>query len=119
MINGSTLDVEAIKSTRYKAYKFRIFPKESQKVLLAKTFGYVRLVYNHYLDVKTKRYEENKKSLSYTECASDLVKLMKEKDFFKEVNSIALQQAQRHLDNAYKYFFRDKTVAMSNMSFCS
>ena len=95
---------------RHKAYKFRIYPTESQKVLLEKTFGCVRLVYNHYLDVKTKRYEENGKSPSYTECASDLVQLKKEKEFLKEVDSIALQQSLRHLDTAYKNFCRDKKV---------
>ena len=97
-------------NTKHKAYKFRIYPNESQKVLLAKTFGCVRLVYNHYLDLKTKSYEENGKSPSYTECASDLVQLKKEKEFLKEVDSIALQQSLRHLDNAYKNFFRDKKV---------
>ena len=94
----------------YKSFKFRIYPNESQKVLLAKAFGCVRLVYNHYLDLKTKSYEENGKSPSYTECASDLVRLKKEKEFLKEVDSIALQQSLRHLDNAYKNFFRDKKV---------
>ena len=94
----------------HKAYKFRIYPNESQKVLLAKTFGCVRLVYNHYLDLKNKSYEENRKSPPYTECASDLVQLKKEKVFLKEVDSIALQQSLRHLDTAYKNFFRDKKV---------
>ena len=97
-------------NTKHKAYKFRIYPNESQKVLLAKTFGCVRLVYNHYLDLKNKSYEENRKSPPYTECASDLVQLKKEKEFLKEVDSIALQQSLRHLDNAYKNFFRDKKV---------
>ena len=97
-------------NAKHKAYKFRIYPNESQKVLLAKTFGCVRLVYNHYLDVKTKSYKENGKSPSYTECAADLVQLKKEKEFLKEVDSIALQQSLRHLDIAYKNFFRDKKV---------
>ena len=44
-----------------KAYKFRIYPNEEQKVLLAKTFGCVRLVYNYYLDCKIKAYEKDKK----------------------------------------------------------
>ena len=95
---------------KHKAYRFRIYPNESQKDLLTKTFGCVRLVYNHYLDVKTRSYEENGKSPSYTECASDLVQLKKEKEFLKEVDSIALQQSLRHLDTAYRNFFRDKKV---------
>ena len=95
---------------RHKAYKFRIYPNNEQQVLLAKTFGCVRLVYNHYLNMKTKTYEESGKSLSYTKCAADLVDLKKEKSFLKEVDSIALQQALRHLDTAFQNFFRDKKV---------
>lgn len=95
--------------TRHKAYKFRIYPNKEQQVLLAKTFGSVRLVYNHYLIAKTRTYEESGKSLSYTKCAADLVALKKEKEFLQEVDSIALQQALRHLDTAFQNFFRDKS----------
>lgn len=95
---------------RHKAYKFRIYPNAEQQVLLAKTFGSVRLVYNYFLDVKTRLYEETKKSMSYTQCAAELVSLKKEKPFLKEVDSIALQQSLRHLDTAFQNFFRDKKV---------
>ena len=30
-----------------RAYKFRIYPNDEQKILFAKTFGCVRMVYNH------------------------------------------------------------------------
>lgn len=93
-----------------KAYKFRIYPNEEQRVLLGKTFGCVRLVYNHYLDMKVKAYKDNNKSLTYNDCAKDLVNLKTEKEFLKEIDSIALQQSLRHLDTAYKNFFRDKKV---------
>ena len=95
---------------RHKAYKFRIYPNTEQQVLLAKTFGSVRLVYNHFLGVKTKLYEEEKRAMSYTQCAAELVSLKSEKSFLKEVDSIALQQSLRHLDTAFQNFFRDKKV---------
>ena len=44
-----------------KAYKFRIYPTEEQKLLSAKTFGCVRLVYNYYLEQKIKLYQKEKK----------------------------------------------------------
>ena len=91
-----------------KAYQFRIYPNKEQEVLLAKTFGSVRLVYNHYLELKSKTYEETGKSLSYSKCASDLVGYKREKAFLTEVDSIALQQALRHLDMAFQKFFREK-----------
>lgn len=96
--------------TRHKAYKYRIYPNKEQQVLLAKSFGSVRFVYNHYLDVKSRTYEETGRSLSYTDCAKDLVVLKKEKIFLQEVDSIALQQALRHLDTAFRNFFRDQKV---------
>lgn len=93
---------------RHKAYKFRIYPNSAQQVLLAKTFGCVRLIYNHYLAAKTQTYEKTGKMMSYTKCATDLVMLKKEKMFLREVDSIALQQALRHLDTAFQNFFRNK-----------
>lgn len=94
-------------SIHNKAYKFRIYPNQQQKVLLAKTFGSVRLVYNHYLDMKMKAYQQTQKSISYKQCAADLVAFKKENDFLKEVDSIALQQSLRHLDTAYQNFFHN------------
>ena len=91
-----------------KAYKFRIYPDDKQKNILARTFGCVRFVYNYYLDKKIKRYEEDKTSISYTECAKELarIKQTEEYSFLKEVDSIALQQSLRHLDIAFQNFFR-------------
>lgn len=97
-------------STVNKAYKFRIFPNAAQKDLFTKTFGCVRFVYNYYLAARSNTYKETGKSLSYTKCAADLVLLKKENDFLKDVDSIALQQALRHLDTAFQNFFRDKAV---------
>ena len=52
-----------------RAYKFRIYPNDEQKILFAKTFGCVRMVYNHWLDRKIRQYEENKTNVTYTICA--------------------------------------------------
>lgn len=94
-------------SVHNKAYQFRIYPNQQQKVLLAKTFGSVRLVYNHFLDRKIKVYQQTQKNISYQQCAADLAAFKKENDFLKEVDSIALQQSLRHLDTAYQNFFRN------------
>ena len=74
--------------------------------MLSKTFGCTRMVYNHYLDKRIKLYEEEKIALGYTKCANDLTVLKKEKEFLKEVDSISLQQALRHLDTAFQNFFK-------------
>ena len=39
----------------YKAYKYRLYPTEEQKILIYKTFGCSRFVYNHYLDYEKKK----------------------------------------------------------------
>ncbi|WP_300844397.1 helix-turn-helix domain-containing protein, partial [uncultured Dubosiella sp.] len=87
-----------------KACKFRLYPTVAQKILLAKTFGCVRLVYNHWLDRKISQYKEDQTALSYTSCAKELTVLKKtdQYDFLKEVDSISLQQSLRHLDQVFQ-----------------
>ena len=71
-----------------KAYKFRIYPSEEQKIFFSKTFGCVRLVYNLMLNDRIKAYEESKgnpdKKLKYPTPA----KYKKEYDFLKEVDRL-------------------------------
>ena len=90
-----------------KAFKFRLYPNQEQEVLLSKTFGCVRFVYNRWLDRKIKQYEEDKTTVTYTMCAREMAELKSEEGytFLKEVDSIALQQALRHLDTAFQNFF--------------
>ena len=46
-----------------KAYKYRIYPTLEQQVLLRKTFGCVRFIYNKMLADKIKYYESDNKML--------------------------------------------------------
>ena len=93
-----------------RAIKYRIKPNKAQEQLLQQTFGCVRLVYNHYLSERINAYDKNGTSLNYYDNANDLKRLKNELTFLKEVDSISLQQSLRHLDTAYKNFFRDKKV---------
>lgn len=90
-----------------KAFKFRIYPDAEQRILFAKTFGCVRLVYNYYLNKKICMYNNDKSKFSYVQCANDmaLIKKTDEFAFLKEVDSVALQQSLRHLDTAFQNFF--------------
>ena len=45
------------------AYRFRIYPTEEQKILLGKTFGCCRFLYNQMLDDKIREYEKTKKMI--------------------------------------------------------
>ena len=78
-----------------------------------KIFGCVRFVYNHYLSKRKEVYDTEKRTMSYQSCAKDLVSLKKETPFLKEVDSIALQQALRHLDTAFQNFFRNENTGYS------
>ena len=74
-----------------RAYKYRIYPTDEQKVLLTKTFGCCRFVYNWALKLKIEVYEHEKKSVSYKTVQDIMVnELKKDKQWLNEVNSQAL-----------------------------
>lgn len=93
-----------------KGLRIRIYPNKQQKILIAKTFGCCRLIYNKGLALRKNTYENEGKSIGYKETNAMLTSLKKEDgfSFLKEVDSIALQQSLRDLDKAYKNFFRNK-----------
>ena len=95
-----------------RAYKYRIYPTEEQKVLFAKTFGCCRFVYNWALNLKIEAYKDDKKSLGNVYLTNMLKSELKaQHEWLSEVNSQSLQSALRNLDTAYKNFFRNtKTV---------
>lgn len=88
-----------------KAYKFRIYPNAEQKVLLAKTFGSVRFIYNKMLGDKIAHYEQTGENLY---CYPSQYKAAF--PWLKEVDSLALVGAFNNLKSAYSNFFRDKKV---------
>ena len=83
-------------------YRFRIYPNKIQQELFAKTFGCVRFVYNRMLAEKKECYEKTGKNLKVAPA-----KYKAEFPWLKEVDSLALCNAQLHLQTAYKNFFRD------------
>ena len=95
---------------RLKAYKFRIYPTEEQETFFAKSFGCVRKVYNLMLDDRMKAYEETRRDSSKKMSFPTPAKYKQDFPFLKEVDSLALANAQLNLDKAYKNFFRDKSV---------
>lgn len=87
------------------AYKFRLYPNKEQQIYFAKVFGCTRLVYNLMLDEKIKAYKEIGKNVTVTPA-----KYKEAYPFLKEVDSLALANAQMQLQTAYNNFFRDKSV---------
>lgn len=89
-----------------KAYKYRLYPNKEQEIIINKSIGSCRFVFNHYLAKRISVYKENQKSLSYNDNANNLKELKKEFEWLNEVDSISLQQTLKDLDQAYKNFFR-------------
>ena len=91
------------------SYKYRIYPTEDQQVLLSKTFGCKRAIYNHYLEIQETRFENKEKNLSHFDINKDITKLKKEKEWLREVDINALQAAAGDLTKAYDNFFKSVT----------
>ena len=91
-----------------RAYKFRIYPNKEQQAILARYFGSVRFVYNHFLAERKQQYEKTQHSDDYYKQAKSLTELKKQEEYswLKEINSQTLQHALRHLETAYVNFFR-------------
>ncbi|HDR7510777.1 RNA-guided endonuclease TnpB family protein [Bacillus toyonensis] len=94
-----------------KAYKFRIYPNKAQAILINKTIGCTRFVFNHFLSLWSHAYKETGKGLTYGTCSAKLPAMKKEFVWLKEVDSIAIQSSVRNLTDAYTRFFKKQTSA--------
>ena len=83
-----------------KAYKFRIYPNEEQKIIFSKTFGCTRFIYNKMLSDKIDYYKQTKQKLNNTPA-----QYKTEFEWLKEVDSLALANAQMNLQKAFTNFF--------------
>lgn len=90
----------------FKAYKYRLYPTNSQKELIAKHIGSSRFVYNLALETKNTAYLGNKINLSQFDLIKQLPELKKECEWLKEVNSQSLQQSIINMESAFKNFFK-------------
>jgi putative transposase len=95
----------------HKAYKFRIYPNKKQEILIAKTIGCSRFVFNHFLAKWNKIYNETGKGLTYNACSAELPQLKKEFAWLKEVDSIAIQSSLKNLADAFTRFFQKQNKA--------
>ena len=87
------------------AYKYRLYPNKEQEIYFAKTFGCVRFIYNKMLSDKIEYYKETKQKLNITPA-----QYKKEFEWLKEVDSLALANAQMNLQTAYNNFFKRPDV---------
>ena len=95
-------------TTVLRAYRYRFTPTPEQADQLARTFGCVRYVYNHFLRERTDAWFERQERMGYNATAKALTVLKKQPDtaFLAEVSNVCLQQSLRHLDRAFANFFK-------------
>ena len=89
----------------YKAYKFRLYPNDNQKILINKTFGCTRFIYNHFLN----KCKEEKFIKAYDMC-KELKELVLDYPFLKEVDSMALRCSIFNLEDSYENYFSKRSA---------
>ena len=87
-----------------KAYKYRIYPNAEQKEFFAKCFGCVRFFYNKSLSDMNEIYKSTGKFKNITPAS-----YKDDYPFLKEVDSLALANAQLNRNTAFKSFFSHKS----------
>lgn len=91
----------------FKSYKFRIYPNKEQEILIQKTFGCVRFVYNQCLSYKIDKYKNENISLSRFDLINYKNRVLKNQyEWLREVDKCALDNAVTNLDSAYQNFFK-------------
>jgi putative transposase len=89
------------------AYKCRVYPDHDQQIMLARTFGCVRVVWNRTLAARQARWASQRTGTRYreTDAALTAMKRLPELAWLNEVSSVPLQQTLRHQHNAFQAFF--------------
>jgi putative transposase len=90
-----------------KAFKYRFYPTQQQEILLRRTLGCTRLVYNRALAARTEAWYERQERVGYAQTSSLLTdwKNLDGLDFLNDVSCVPLQQGLRHLQTAFTNFF--------------
>lgn len=87
------------------AYRYRLYPVPEQEILISKTFGCCRKVFNLMLADRKEYYKATGTSRIFTPA-----EYKEDYPYLKEVDSLALANEQMHLQTAFKNFFKDKRV---------
>lgn len=91
-----------------KAYKYRIYPNKEQEIQIVKTFGCCRFVYNQTLAYRKDKYEQEKKTVSRTDCNNYCNRELKKMyEWLKDADKFALTNAVYNMDSAYQKFFKE------------
>ena len=88
-----------------KSFKVRIYPTKEQQILLEKSFGASRFIYNHFLKLKQYLYQEFNIKITFNHMSKMLTELKRQKTWLTVPDKCALQNTLKDLDAAYKKFY--------------
>ena len=90
-----------------KALKIRLLPTEQQEILMFKSIGCSRFVYNWALNRCNERYEKGEK-YSIKEIRKEFTQFKKNENYkwLNEVSNTTMVEAIRNLDKAFQNFFK-------------
>lgn len=113
---------------QHKVLKVRIYPNTEQAVLINKTFGSCRKLYNEHLQERNEFYIDNILPIKSKATKAEISQIYKsfkpktEKEWkevypwMKEVSSAALQQARMDCDQAFVNFFKSNNGSRKGKS---
>ena len=89
------------------AYRCRAYPDQGQRAALNRTFGCVRVVWNHSLAERHRRWHTDHTGMTYAQSDRALTTMKQDPGlaFLSEVSSVPLQQTLRHQHQAFSAFF--------------
>lgn len=92
-----------------KSLKIRLLPTEQQELLMLKSIGCSRFVYNWALNRCNELYEQGIK-YNMSNIRKEFTQLKKQEEFkwLNEVSNTTMVEAMRNLDRAFKTFFKTK-----------
>ena len=93
-------------------YRFRVYPTRPQRIMLARTFGCVRTVFNDAVAARKAAFEAGQPFPTEAELSKRLLteaKRTPERAWLSEVSNAALQQSLRDCETAYRNFFASRS----------
>jgi putative transposase len=90
----------------FTAYKYRVYPNKSQSVVIEKTFGVCRMIYNLALETKIRAWEAAQKNVTAFDLTNQIPGLIKAYPWIGEVDGQATRWAILNMEKAYVSFFK-------------
>jgi len=89
-----------------KTYKYRLYPNKVQAKAIDEMINRHRWLYNEALAQRRDSWEQEQKSVKYTDQSQWLTQHRKENETYQNLNFSSCQRTLKRLDRAFQAFFR-------------